>query len=117
MPKVVNSEMLVIKCKKCGYGVSIDKHYVSNALVKIERRTEEVANKIYEMVGDEFNINSTQQVGEILNSLGIYSPPSESSKSYLLHSPLTNSKVENLQIIGSEKSDNTILIKRIDLKS
>ena len=57
-----------------GYGVSIDKHYVSNALVKIERRTEEVANKIYEMVGDEFNINSTQQVGEILNSLGIYSP-------------------------------------------
>ena len=57
-----------------GHGVSIDTHYVSNALVKIGRRTEEVANKIYEMVGDEFNINSTQQVGEILNSLGIYSP-------------------------------------------
>ena len=57
-----------------GHGVSIDTHYVSNALVKIGRRTEEVANKIYEMVGDEFNINSTQQVGEIINSLGIYSP-------------------------------------------
>ena len=57
-----------------GHGVSIDTHYVSNALVKIGRRTEEVANKFYEMVGDEFNINSTQQVGEILNSLGIYSP-------------------------------------------
>ncbi len=57
-----------------GYGVRIDAKYVDNAIVKIDKRTEEISNKIYELVGDEFNINSTQQVGEILNSLGIQSP-------------------------------------------
>ena len=57
-----------------GHGVSIDTQYVADAIVKIDKRTEEIANKIYELVGDEFNINSTQQVGEILNALGIQSP-------------------------------------------
>ena len=57
-----------------GHGVSIDTKYVENAIVKIGKRTEEISQKIYELVGDEFNINSTQQVGEILNSLGIQSP-------------------------------------------
>jgi len=57
-----------------GHGVAIDTQYVENAIVKINKRTEEIANKIYELVGDEFNINSTQQVGEILNALGITSP-------------------------------------------
>ena len=57
-----------------GHGVSIDTKYVENAIVKISKRTEEISRKIYELVGDEFNINSTQQVGEILNALGIQSP-------------------------------------------
>ena len=57
-----------------GIGVSIDTQYVDDAIVKIDKRSEEIANKIYELVGDEFNINSTQQVGEILNARGIYSP-------------------------------------------
>ena len=55
-------------------GVSIDTKYVDQALVKIEERAKEVEQQIYEIAGGEFNINSTQQVGEILNSLGIYSP-------------------------------------------
>jgi len=57
-----------------GQGVMIDKAYVSQAIVKIEKRIEEITNKIYELVGDEFNINSPQQVGEVLNARGIYSP-------------------------------------------
>ena len=57
-----------------GHGVSIDTQYVENAIVKITKRTNEIAEKIYALVGNEFNINSTQQVGEILNSLGIQSP-------------------------------------------
>ena len=58
-----------------GKGVSIDTQYVTQAIQKINNRIEEVANKIYELVGDdELNINSTQQVGEVLNARGIYSP-------------------------------------------
>jgi len=57
-----------------GHGVAIDKAYVSQAVVKIDKRIEEIGNKIYELVGDEFNINSTQQVGEVLNARGIHSP-------------------------------------------
>ena len=57
-----------------GHGVSIDTQYVENAITKITKRTNEIAEKIYALVGNEFNINSTQQVGEILNSLGIQSP-------------------------------------------
>ena len=55
-----------------GQGVAIDKAYVDKAIVKVEKRIDEIANKIYELVGDDaFNINSTQQVGEVLNARGI----------------------------------------------
>ena len=58
-----------------GQGVVIDTVYASESIVKINKRIDEVANKIYELVGDDaFNINSTQQVGEVLNARGIYSP-------------------------------------------
>ena len=54
-------------------GIALDNRYITNTMAKIESRQEEIANKIFAVVGD-FNINSTQQLGEVLNNEGIFSP-------------------------------------------
>ena len=55
-------------------GVVVDSEYADEVSQKLLTRKEEVAKSIYEMVGREFNISSTQQLGEIFTELGISSP-------------------------------------------
>ena len=55
------------------HGIRIDSEYAKVAMEKIGRRKDELQSIIHEMVGD-FNLNSPQQMGEILNKNGIYSP-------------------------------------------
>ena len=57
-----------------GAGVSIDLDYVQDAIHRITNRREQVEAKIYELADREFNISSTQQVGEVLTERGIRSP-------------------------------------------
>ncbi len=57
-----------------GRGIEIDSKYAVDSMVKIDQRRGEVADRIWTLTGNEFNINSSQQVGEILNGLGIHSP-------------------------------------------
>ena len=45
-----------------------------NSITRLEQRKEEVAQQIYGLAGQEFNIQSTQQVGEVFTSQGVYSP-------------------------------------------
>ena len=54
-------------------GISIDAPYAKRAMAKIQARQEEVANQIYQLAGQEFNIRSTQETGEVFHSLGIHS--------------------------------------------
>ena len=54
-------------------GIEIDTQYAKDSINKIALRKEDIANKIHSTVG-EFNINSTQQLGEALNNHGIFSP-------------------------------------------
>jgi len=54
-------------------GISIDTKYVTETIEKISYRQETVAKKIFNVAGD-FNINSTQQLGVVLNERGIFSP-------------------------------------------
>ena len=54
-------------------GITIDNQYAVDAQRQIEERREQLAEKIYGLVG-EFNINSTQQLCEVMNDNGIYSP-------------------------------------------
>ena len=55
-------------------GIAIDSKYATVAIKKLEQRKEEVAQQIYGLAGQEFNIQSTQQVGEVFTSQGVYSP-------------------------------------------
>ena len=54
-------------------GISIDTSYCEKALEKIQERTNVLTERIFSKVGYEFNLNSTKEVGEMFNSLGIHS--------------------------------------------
>ena len=55
-------------------GVTIDNAYAKQAYDKILTRIDVLKNRIYELVGHEFNISSTKQLGETFNAMGIHSP-------------------------------------------
>jgi len=55
-------------------GIVVDFKYALEGIKKIDLRTALIANQIYELTGQEFNIHSTKQVGEMLNEKGVYSP-------------------------------------------
>ena len=55
-------------------GVIVDTDYANGVSKKLMLRKEEVAQSIYNKVGHEFNISSTQQLGEIFTGMGIQSP-------------------------------------------
>ena len=54
-------------------GIRIDSAYITTAILKIQTRQREVEQQIYSIAGREFNIKSTQEMGEVFHELGIYS--------------------------------------------
>jgi DNA polymerase-1 len=55
-------------------GISVDSDYVESSLVKLTKRSEEVLQTIYGISGEEFNVASPTQVGQMFTKLGIRSP-------------------------------------------
>ena len=55
-------------------GVAVDNKYVESSLDKLNKRSKEVLQNIYNISGDEFNVASVAQVGEVFAGLGISSP-------------------------------------------
>ena len=47
-------------------GINIDKNFLNNLSKKLHQKIEKLENKIYEQAGRKFNINSTQQLREVL---------------------------------------------------
>ena len=54
-------------------GIPVDTKYAEQTLQKIDVRKERVATNVFSTVGKEFNLSSTQQLGEIFNENGIFS--------------------------------------------
>ena len=54
-------------------GVLIDIDYAKQAIDKITARRIEVEKSIFELSEEEFNIQSTQEVGDVFHKLGLYS--------------------------------------------
>lgn len=48
------------------HGVSIDVEFLQNMSKELEQNLQQVEKEIYQMAGNEFNINSPQQLGKIL---------------------------------------------------
>ena len=55
-------------------GVVIDNKYAKQAYDKTLTRIDVLKNRIYELVGHEFNISSTKQLGETFNAMDVHSP-------------------------------------------
>jgi DNA polymerase-1 len=56
-------------------GIEIDQAYCLTALAKIDNRQKELRERIYEIAGHEFNINSsTYQLADVFRELGVKSP-------------------------------------------
>ena len=55
-------------------GVAVDNKYVESSLDKLNKRSKEVLQNIYNISGNEFNVASVAQVGEVFAGLGISSP-------------------------------------------
>lgn len=47
-------------------GVSIDEDYLKSLTAEFDEKTHQLEQKIYEIAGEKFNLNSPKQVGEIL---------------------------------------------------
>ena len=54
-------------------GIPIDSKYAADTIEKIDVRKESVATNVFTTVGKEFNLSSTQQLGEVFNENGIFS--------------------------------------------
>lgn len=80
----VQMELTKVLYEMEGRGISIDNKYIKNIINIIEYRKKEIETRVLKLAGDfelssgvsskEFNLNSTQQLGEVLNNLGIHSP-------------------------------------------
>ena len=55
-------------------GITVDDKYAQKTNMQLAERLEEITNEIHTLVGEEFNISSSQQIGVAFNSLGIESP-------------------------------------------
>jgi len=55
-------------------GIAVDRSYAIQTQQSILDRLDEVKQEIYNLADSEFNISSTQQIGNMFNSLGITSP-------------------------------------------
>ena len=69
----LESQLTTVLYNMEGRGIAIDSKYAVDAMVKIDQRRSEVSDRIWKLTGNEFNISSSQQVGEVLNGLGIHS--------------------------------------------
>ena len=55
-------------------GVPINNQYAKVAHEKMIKRIADLKLKVYELAGQEFNISSPKQIGEIFNGMGVHSP-------------------------------------------
>ena len=55
-------------------GIPIDNKYAKLACDKMADRVVVLKQRVYELAGQEFNISSPKQIGEVFNSLGVHSP-------------------------------------------
>lgn len=83
LPKILSSDQLTIlhmqyELTKVLYdmectGVKIDSEYAGQSIKKVKAQQDRVEQQIYALVGKEFNMRSTVELGEVFHELGIYS--------------------------------------------
>lgn len=83
-------------------GVCIDAETLSNLSTRYNKEKEELTRKIYDLAGEEFNINSTQQLGRILFDklrIGNGVKKNKDSKSYKTTAEELEKYADNSEIV------------------
>jgi len=78
-------------------GVLLDLDFFSEMSDELQNRLNEIAKQVYESVGKEFNLNSTQQLSEVLFNRLRLEPPDRSRKTASGHYSTSAAVLENLR--------------------
>lgn len=84
-------------------GVCIDTQSLKEFSVRYAKELTELADKIYELAGEKFNINSTQKLGVILFEklkIGVGSKKSKNSKTYKMTAETLEKYKDEHEIVG-----------------
>ena len=80
-------------------GVSIDKNYLKELSYSMEESLHEAEEKIYQIAGMRFNINSPRQVGDVLfNKLGLKPGKKRGNKKYSTNAAVLEELAEDYEI-------------------
>lgn len=76
----IESPLINVLARMEEWGIKINQNTLEDIKEKVDKKIENIKNKIYEKAGKEFNLNSPKQIGEILfEDIGIESPGKTSS--------------------------------------
>jgi len=78
-------------------GVLLDLDFFSEMSDELQNRLNEIAKQVYDSVGKEFNLNSTQQLSEVLFNRLRLEPPDRSRKTASGHYSTSAAVLENLR--------------------
>lgn len=78
-------------------GILIDLPFFARMSKELEARLSEIARQVYRSVGQEFNLNSTQQLSEVLFNRLRLEPPDRSKKTASGHYSTSADVLENLR--------------------
>jgi len=78
-------------------GILLDLDFFSEMSDELQKRLNEIARQVYDSVGKEFNLNSTQQLSEVLFDRLRLEPPDRSRKTASGHYSTSAAVLENLR--------------------
>jgi len=78
-------------------GILLDLDFFSEMSEELQKRLNEIAKQVYDSVGKEFNLNSTQQLSEVLFNRLRLEPPDRGRKTASGHYSTSAAVLENLR--------------------
>ncbi|MGD8403544.1 MAG: DNA polymerase I [Anaerolineales bacterium] len=78
-------------------GILLDQDFFSKMSEELQSRLNEIAKQVYDSVGKEFNLNSTQQLSDVLFNRLRLEPPDRSRKTASGHYSTSAAVLENLR--------------------
>jgi len=78
-------------------GILLDLDFFSEMSEELQKRLNEIAKQVYDSVGKEFNLNSTQQLSDVLFNRLRLEPPDRSRKTASGHYSTSAAVLENLR--------------------
>ena len=93
----IEMPLITVLAKMEMSGILIDLEFFSEMSVELQGRLNEIAIQVYQSVGQEFNLNSTQQLSDVLFNRLRLEPPDRGKKTASGHYSTSAAVLENLR--------------------